>query len=203
MIRYSIYLCSIYQTLNLPDAQSIDRATKNTRLETNFYFQATSMPFGTAIVDPLPLSPLKSVASLKIFGNPSATFFFSQAVEEALRKDRDCPAEKETPKKGKGRGQASEKIRSPLHLTWKRVQARGAKVHACGAQITESACARSCLFLLALSKKRGISEDFGTPEFVKREISNSRVRPARNLQLTTSSEQKYELVSSSLPAQTR
>ena len=45
----------------------------------------------------------------------------AQAVEEALRKDRDCPAEKETPKKGKGRGQASEKIRSPLHLTWKRV----------------------------------------------------------------------------------
>ena len=38
---------------------------------------------------------------------------------------------------------------------------------------------------------------FGTPEFVKREISNSRVRPARNLQLTTSSEQKYELSSSS------
>ena len=63
-----------------------------------------------------------------------AFFFRAQAVEEALRKDRDCPAEKETPKKGKGRGQASEKIRSPLHLTWKRVQARGAKVHACGAQ---------------------------------------------------------------------
>ena len=63
--------------------------------------------------------------------------FRAQAVEEALRKDRDCPAEKETPKKGKGRGQASEKIRSPLHLTWKRVQARGAKVHACGAQINQ------------------------------------------------------------------
>ena len=61
-------------------------------------------------------------------------FFRAQAVEEALRKDRDCPAEKETPKKGKGRGQASEKIRSPLHLTWKRVQARGAKVLTCGAQ---------------------------------------------------------------------
>ena len=61
-------------------------------------------------------------------------FFRAQAVEEALRKDRDCSAEKETPKKGKGRGQASEKIRSPLRLTWKRIQARGAKVHACGAQ---------------------------------------------------------------------
>ena len=61
----------------------------------------------------------------------------AQAVEEALRKDRDCPAEKETPKKGKGRGQASEKIRSPLHLTWKRVQARGAKAHACGALIKQ------------------------------------------------------------------
>ena len=60
--------------------------------------------------------------------------FWAQAVEEALRKDRDCPAEKETPKKGKGRGQASERIRSPLHQIWKRVQARGAKVHACGAQ---------------------------------------------------------------------
>ena len=58
---------------------------------------------------------------------------------------------------------------------------------------TESACARSCLFLLALSEKLGILEGFGTPEFVKREISNSRVRQARNLQLTTSSEQKYEL----------
>jgi hypothetical protein len=46
------------------------------------------------------------------------SFFRAQAVEEALRKDRDCPAEKETPKKGKGRGQASEKIRSPLHLAW-------------------------------------------------------------------------------------
>ena len=26
-------------------------------------------------------------------------FFFAQAVEEALRKDRDCPVEKETPKR--------------------------------------------------------------------------------------------------------
>ena len=68
------------------------------------------------------------------FGIEGLSNFRAQAVEEALRKDRDCPAEKETPKKGKGRGQASEKIRSPLHLTWKRVQARGAKVHACGAQ---------------------------------------------------------------------
>ena len=64
----------------------------------------------------------------------SFDFFRAQAVEEALRKGRDCPTEKETPKKGKGRGQASEKIRIPLHLTWKRVQARGAKVLTCGAQ---------------------------------------------------------------------
>ena len=45
------------------------------------------------------------------------------------------PGRKGNNEKGKGRGQASEKIRSPLYLTWKRVQARGAKVHACGAQI--------------------------------------------------------------------
>ena len=31
-------------------------------------------------------------------------FFRAQAVEEALRKDRDCPVEKETPKKEKGGG---------------------------------------------------------------------------------------------------
>ena len=37
----------------------------------------------------------------KIFGNVARFFGGAQAVEEALRKDRDCPAEKETPKKEK------------------------------------------------------------------------------------------------------
>ena len=40
-------------------------------------------------------------------------------------------------RKGKGRGQAAEKKRSPLHLVWKRGRARSAKVHACGAQINQ------------------------------------------------------------------
>ena len=64
-------------------------------------------------------------------------FFRAQAVEEALRKDRDCPVEKETPKKEKGGGQAVERKRSPLHLVWKRGRARSAKVHACGAEIKQ------------------------------------------------------------------
>ena len=46
--------------------------------------------------------------------------------------------------------------------------------------ITESACARSCLFLLALSKKLGISQA----------LWNSRVRQTRNLQLPSSSSEK-------------
>ena len=40
-------------------------------------------------------------------------FFFAQAVEEALRKDRDCPAEKETPKKEKGGGKRPRRFAAP------------------------------------------------------------------------------------------
>ena len=47
------------------------------------------------------------------------------------------PGRKGNTEKGKGRGQASEKSRGPFHLAWKRVQVRGAKVHACGAQIKQ------------------------------------------------------------------
>ena len=35
----------------------------------------------------------------KILSNFDFFFFRAQAVEEALRKDRDCPAEKQTPKR--------------------------------------------------------------------------------------------------------
>ena len=43
-------------------------------------------------------------------------FFRAQAVEEALRKDRDCPAEKETPKKEKGGGKRPRRFAAPS--TW-------------------------------------------------------------------------------------
>ena len=65
--------------------------------------------------------------------------FWAQADEEALRKDEIARPKRNT-EKGKGRGQASEKVRSPLHLTWKRVQARGTEVHACGARILLNFC---------------------------------------------------------------
>ena len=39
-------------------------------------------------------------------------FFFSQAVEEALRKDRDCPVEKETPKMAFFRGSSRVRRRA-------------------------------------------------------------------------------------------
>ena len=47
---------------------------------------------------------------------PSLIFFRAQAVEEALRKDRDCPAEKETPKKEKGGGKRPRRFAAPS--TW-------------------------------------------------------------------------------------
>ena len=40
-------------------------------------------------------------------------FFRAQAVEEALRKDRDCPVEKETPKKEKGGGKRPCRFAAP------------------------------------------------------------------------------------------
>ena len=43
----------------------------------------------------------------RIFGQ---IFFRAQAVEEALRKDRDCPVEKETPKR---RGASGRKEAQP------------------------------------------------------------------------------------------
>ena len=45
------------------------------------------------------------------------------------------PGREGNTEKGKGRGQAAERKRSPLHLIWKRGRARSAKVHACGAEI--------------------------------------------------------------------
>ena len=44
--------------------------------------------------------------------------FRAHAVEEALRKDRDCPAEKETPKKEKGGGKRPRRFAAPS--TWPR-----------------------------------------------------------------------------------
>ena len=41
------------------------------------------------------------------------TFFWAQAVEEALRKDRDCPAEKETPEKEKGGSKRPRRFAAP------------------------------------------------------------------------------------------
>ena len=50
---------------------------------------------------------------LQISSNFFAFFFRAQAVEEALRKDRDCPAEKETPKKEKGGGKRPRRFAAP------------------------------------------------------------------------------------------
>ena len=43
-----------------------------------------------------------------------ATFFFrAQAVEEALRKDQDCPVEKETPKREREGASGQEEAQPP------------------------------------------------------------------------------------------
>ena len=47
---------------------------------------------------------------LQNFANFAFFFFRAQAVEEALRKDRDCPVEKETPKR---RGASGRKEAQP------------------------------------------------------------------------------------------
>ena len=49
----------------------------------------------------------------RVFSERFFFFFQAQAVEEALRKDRDCPAEKETPKKEKGGGKRPRRFAAP------------------------------------------------------------------------------------------
>ena len=65
-----------------------------------------------------------------------AIFFRRRRLKKRSEKTRIARSKRKH-RKGKGRGQAAEKKRSPLHLVWKRGRARSAKVHACGAQINQ------------------------------------------------------------------
>ena len=59
------------------------------------------------ICNVLKLQNLKEIANVCQISSITSTFFFrAQAFEGALRKDRDCSAEKETTKEGKGRERA-------------------------------------------------------------------------------------------------
>ena len=62
-------------------------------------------------------------------------FFGAGGQKRGAPKRPRMPGRKGNTEKGKERGQASEMLRSPLLVTWKCVQARSAKVHACGAQL--------------------------------------------------------------------
>ena len=64
-------------------------------------------------------------------------FFFGRRRLKKRSEKTENARSKRKHRKGKGRGQAAEKKRSPLHLVWKRGRARSAKVHACGAQINQ------------------------------------------------------------------
>ena len=74
---------------------------------------------------------------LQIFVTCYLIFFFGRRRLKKRSEKTRIARSKRKHRKGKGRGQAAKKIRSPLHLAWKRVLVRGAKVHACGAQIKQ------------------------------------------------------------------
>ena len=61
-------------------------------------------------------------------------FFGRRRLKKRSEKTENARSKRKH-RKGKGRGQAAAKKRSPLHRMWKRGRARSAKVHACGAQI--------------------------------------------------------------------
>ena len=77
--------------------------------------------------------------SLKMVISPdfSDNFFSGRRRLKKRYEKTEIARSKRKHRKGEGRGQAAEKIRSPLHLAWKRVLVRGAKVHACGAQMKQ------------------------------------------------------------------
>ena len=74
--------------------------------------------------------------NLLFCANLSQFFFGRRRLKKRSEKTRIARSKRKH-RKGKGRGQAAEKKRSPLHLVWKRGRARSAKVHACGAQINQ------------------------------------------------------------------
>ena len=67
---------------------------------------------------------------------PRFFFFGRRRLKKRSEKTRNARSKRKH-QKGKGRGQAAEKKRSPLHLVWKRGRARSTKIHACGARISQ------------------------------------------------------------------
>ena len=86
---------------------------------------------------------------------PKKKFFFGRRRLKKRSEKTRIARSKRKHRKGKGRGRAAEKKRSPLHLVWKRGRARSAKVHACGAQINQEfqEISRECEGCLKIKEK--------------------------------------------------
>ena len=98
-----------------------------------FRFFATFFACNFRYFFPKRLSLKKSLMICAIFAT-----FSGAGGWRSTPKRPGLPGRKGNTEKGKGRGQASVQVRSPLRRTWKRVLVRGAKVHACGPLISQN-----------------------------------------------------------------